>query len=68
LQNDTYSRRVRHRTRNYRTEKATVPQQIATGAQSERYTEILHGLNEGNEVAVIASFFVDAEYRLKGFD
>ena len=45
-----------------------VPRQIATGIQGERYTQVLQGLSDGEDVVVIGSFFVDAEYRLKGFE
>jgi hypothetical protein len=43
-----------------------VPQQIDTGAQGELYTQVLSGLNAGDQVVTFGSFFVDSEYKLKG--
>ena len=40
--------------------------QIETGVQGERYTQILAGVEAGEEVVTTGSFFVDAEYRMKG--
>jgi Cu(I)/Ag(I) efflux system membrane fusion protein len=42
-----------------------VPQEIHTGVQGELYTQVLHGLNEGDQVVTFGSFFVDSEYKLK---
>jgi methionine-rich copper-binding protein CopC len=42
-----------------------VPQPIETGLQGELYTQVLHGLNEGDLVVSVGSFFVDAENKLK---
>lgn len=42
-----------------------VPQQIHSGLKGELYTEILHGLNESDQVVTFGSFFIDAEYKLK---
>lgn len=42
-----------------------VPQKIHTGVQGEMYTEVLHGLNEGDQVVTFGSFFIDAEHKLK---
>ena len=41
------------------------PREIHTGRKGELYAEVLHGLEEGDEVITIGSFFVDADYRLK---
>jgi hypothetical protein len=45
-----------------------LPQQIETGVQGELYTEVLHGLNEGDQVVTFGSFFIDAEHKLKNAD
>lgn len=42
-----------------------IPQQIQTGIKGELYTEILAGLEEGDQVVSLGSFFIDAEYKLK---
>jgi Cu(I)/Ag(I) efflux system membrane fusion protein len=42
-----------------------VPQEIDIGVQGERYTQVLSGLKEGEEVVTFGSFFIDAEYKLK---
>jgi hypothetical protein len=42
-----------------------VPQEIHTGIQGELYTQVLHGLNEGDQVVTFGSFFIDSEYKLK---
>lgn len=42
-----------------------IPQQIHSGLKGELYTEILHGLNQGDQVVSLGSFFIDAEYKLK---
>jgi len=42
-----------------------VPQEIHTGVQGELYTQVLHGLSEGDQVVTIGSFFIDSEYKLK---
>lgn len=41
------------------------PQEIHTGAQGELYTQVLHGLKEGDQVVTFGSFFIDAEHKLK---
>lgn len=41
------------------------PMEIHTGLQGELYTQVLHGLAEGEEVVTLGSFFIDAEYKLK---
>jgi hypothetical protein len=43
-----------------------VPQEIDMGVQGELYTQVLSGLNEGDQVVTFGSFFVDSEYKLKG--
>lgn len=40
------------------------PQTIHAGLRGELYTEV-HGLNEGDRVVTLGSFFIDADYRLK---
>jgi hypothetical protein len=45
-----------------------VPQEIQTGIQGELYTEVLSGLNEGDQVVTFGSFFIDAEHKLKGVE
>jgi hypothetical protein len=42
-----------------------VPQEIHTGLQGELYTQVLHGLSEGDQVVTFGSFFIDSEYKLK---
>ena len=42
-----------------------VPQEIHTGLQGELYTQVLHGLNEGDQVVTFGSFFIDSEHKLK---
>jgi len=44
---------------------AYIPQEIHTGVKGELYTEVLHGVSQGDEIAVLGSFFVDADYKLK---
>jgi Cu(I)/Ag(I) efflux system membrane fusion protein len=39
---------------------------IESGVQGERYTQVLKGLQSGEQVVTTGSFFVDAEYRMKG--
>lgn len=41
------------------------PRLITTGLQGERYTEVLSGLKEGEQIVTTGSFFVDAEYKMK---
>ena len=43
-----------------------VPQPIHTGIQGELYTQVLEGLTDGDQVVTFGSFFIDAEYQLKG--
>jgi len=42
-----------------------MPMEIHTGMQGELYTQVLHGLEGGEEVVTFGSFFVDAETKLK---
>jgi hypothetical protein len=42
------------------------PRTIHTGITGELYTEIVDGLDDGDEVVSIGSFFVDADNKLKG--
>ena len=37
------------------------------GVQGELYTQVLGGLQPGEQVVTFGSFFVDADYKLKGF-
>lgn len=43
-----------------------LPREIDVGIQGERYTQIVGGLSSGDRVVTLGSFFVDAEYRMKG--
>ena len=45
-----------------------VPHEIHTGIQGELYTEMLDGVNDGDQVVTFGSFFIDAEHKLKGTD
>jgi hypothetical protein len=36
------------------------------GVQGELFTQVLNGLQEGEQVVTIGSFFIDAEHKLKG--
>ena len=42
------------------------PHEIQAGVQGELYTQVLKGLNEGDQVVTFGSFFIDSEYKLKG--
>lgn len=42
------------------------PRTIHTGIQGELYTQVVDGLEDGDEVVSIGSFFVDADNKLKG--
>ena len=41
------------------------PQDVHVGLQGELYTQVLHGVAEGDEIVTLGSFFIDAEYKLK---
>jgi hypothetical protein len=43
-----------------------VPREITTGIQGELYTQVLEGLTPGEQVVTFGSFFIDADYKLKG--
>ncbi len=43
-----------------------VPREIRTGIQGELYTQVLAGVEEGDQVVTFGSFFIDAEQKLKG--
>jgi hypothetical protein len=43
-----------------------LPREIQAGVQGELYTQVLGGLTPGEQVVTFGSFFIDAEYRLKG--
>jgi len=43
-----------------------VAKAIRTGVQGELFTQILEGLEPGEQVVTFGSFFIDAEYQLKG--
>ena len=43
-----------------------VPRTVHTGVQGELYTQVLDGVAEGDQVVTIGSFFIDADYKLKG--
>ena len=42
------------------------PREVEPGLRGERYTEIRSGLQGGEQVVTIGSFFIDAEHKLKG--
>jgi multidrug efflux pump subunit AcrA (membrane-fusion protein) len=42
-----------------------LPKKIDTGFQGELYTQILGGLEAGEQVVTFGSFFIDSEYKLK---
>ena len=42
------------------------PQEIHTGIQGELYTQVVDGLEAGEQVVTFGSFFIDSEYKLKG--
>lgn len=43
-----------------------IPHEIDMGIQGELYTQVLRGLNDGDQVVTFGSFFIDSEYKLKG--
>ena len=43
-----------------------LPREIRTGVQGELFTQVLEGLKAGEQVVTFGSFFIDAEYQLKG--
>ncbi|MBN4080329.1 hypothetical protein JYT31_01565 [Beggiatoa alba] len=42
-----------------------VPKNIRTGLKGELYTQVIQGLDEGDLVVTLGSFFIDADYKLK---
>ena len=42
------------------------PVTIETGLQGELFTQVSSGVHDGDEVVTFGSFFIDAEYKLKG--
>lgn len=42
------------------------PREISTDLQGERYTQVLKGVAAGEQVVTTGSFFIDAEYKMKG--
>jgi hypothetical protein len=44
-----------------------LPREIKPGAQGELYTQVLEGLKQGEQVVTFGSFFIDADYKLRGF-
>jgi hypothetical protein len=42
------------------------PRDVTTRLQGERYTQVLEGVTAGEQVVTTGSFFIDAEYRMKG--
>jgi hypothetical protein len=42
------------------------PKEVQLGLQGELYTQVLSGLRPGEQVVTFGSFFVDADYKLKG--
>lgn len=42
------------------------PRNVSTGLQGERYTQVIEGLSPGEQVVTTGSFFIDAEYKMKG--
>jgi Cu(I)/Ag(I) efflux system membrane fusion protein len=43
------------------------PQVITAGMQGELYTQITGGVKDGDQVVTFGSFFIDADYKLRGF-
>ena len=43
-----------------------LPREIQSGVQGELYTQVLEGLKAGEQVVTFGSFFIDADYKLKG--
>jgi len=42
------------------------PREIHTGLQGELFTEVTGGVAQGDQVVTFGSFFIDADYKLKG--
>jgi hypothetical protein len=45
-----------------------IPKEIQIGVQGELYTQVIEGLNDGDQVVTVGSFFIDAEHKLKATD
>jgi len=45
---------------------AYLPREITAGIQGELYTQILSGVEPGDQVVTIGSFFIDSEFKMKG--
>jgi hypothetical protein len=43
-----------------------LPREIQVGVQGELYTQVLGGLQAGEQVVTVGSFFIDAEHKLEG--
>ena len=43
-----------------------VPREIQVGMQGELFTQVVDGLTAGEQVVTFGSFFIDADYKLKG--
>ena len=43
-----------------------VPREIQPGLQGELFTEVVKGLEAGEQVVTFGSFFIDADFKLKG--
>jgi multidrug efflux pump subunit AcrA (membrane-fusion protein) len=41
------------------------PREVRTGLRGELYSEVLDGLDEGEEIVTFGSFFIDADYKLR---
>jgi hypothetical protein len=44
-----------------------LPREITAGVQGELYTQVVDGLKPGEQVVTFGSFFIDADYKLRGF-
>jgi Cu(I)/Ag(I) efflux system membrane fusion protein len=42
------------------------PREVKTGVQGELFTHVVSGLQPGEQVVTIGSFFIDADHKLKG--
>jgi len=43
-----------------------LPREVELGLQGELYTQVIKGLAPGEQVVTFGSFFIDADYKLKG--
>jgi hypothetical protein len=44
-----------------------LPREVTLGVQGELYTQVVEGLKPGEQVVTFGSFFIDADYKLRGF-